>query len=737
MADDLFNQDNLDKGLESTRAMVDSVKELKSLGNAFADTFGSDLVRGAQNFNREFERISSKLEQYESFEVTRSEAARQRLRLQEKLKTLEDNTGPLQDRIEKQLKSQVASAGKIVESKGKALAKAKKEKGVESEHYKSAKERFDLSREVLDKKQDELAVAEKSLENIQESVKSGEEQIGFLDDYVKGWDKANLAGGLMLRTMKGLSKVPLVGQLLNAKDATKAMNLSLRAGESSIKAFGKGVSAAFKGIEKSTIVLAAVAAAFKALKFVFDLFLGAQKDTIEIARNLGVSREYARGLKEDFDNIAATSGTLRINGKDVAASAGQLAKELGASAPLSDQLVRGTTELVKLYGITNTAAAKTAFMFESQGTSTEKVAENLQNISTDLAKSDGILISQKSLMEKVASAGAEFAGYMGFSAEAIANSVVSTTKMGINLQQASSIAKGLLDFESSISKELEAELLTGKQFNFELARSLALQGDFAGASAEVMKQVQGITEEQRKNPIIMQSLAAATGLTVEQLNEAYIRQTYLTGKVGEYHDLLMKGGQEEQAQLVAKMAARGADLEEMKKTIGVQDAFNAALNRAKEQFQNLVGSGVLDTLVDVLTDLMDSAVEFGLGEDRKLQQINDSKGLSENQRKQLSGIVTDGSQINYDYGELQSAALVNALMAGQIDLDAIKYSQGAQGQLAQAGGRTYKVTDETVELLRELLAETKKGKVIEVGGAVFAETTNRQAGLGTYDALQG
>ena len=71
MADDIFNQDNLDRGLESTRAMVDSVKELKSLGNAFADTFGSDLVRSAQNFNREFERISSKLEQYESFEVTR------------------------------------------------------------------------------------------------------------------------------------------------------------------------------------------------------------------------------------------------------------------------------------------------------------------------------------------------------------------------------------------------------------------------------------------------------------------------------------------------------------------------------------------------------------------------------------------------------------------------------------------------------------------------------------------
>ena len=727
MADDIFNQDNLDRGLESTRAMVDSVKELKSLGNAFADTFGSDLVRSAQNFNREFEKISSKLEQYESFEVTRSQAVQQRLRLQEKQKVLEDNSRTLEQRITEDLQKQVAAAGKIVESKVKALARAKKEKGVDSEHYKSKQEQFDLAKQVLDKRQDELAVAKTSLETMQESIKAGDEQVEFLDEYVEGWDKANLAGGLMLRTMKGLAKVPLVGQLLNAKEATKAMNLSLRKGESSIKAFGKGVSAAFKGIEKSTIILAAISAAVKAIKFVFDLFVGAQRDTVEIARNLGTTREYSRELKKDFDNIAANSGTLRINGKDVAASAGQLAKALGASAPLSEELVLSTTELIKLYGVANDAAALTALMFETQGTSTEEVADNLQGISQNLAKSDGILISQKTLMEKVASAGAEFAGYMGFSAEAIANSVISTTKMGINLQQASSIAKGLLDFESSISKELEAELLTGKQFNFELARSLALQGDFAGASAEVMKQVQGITEEQRKNPLIMQSLAAATGLTVEQLNEAYIRQTYLTGEVGKYHDELMKAGKEEQAALVAKMAARSADLGEMKKTITAQEAMAAAINRAKEQFSNFVNDGTLDKLVDMITRLVDKMANsyiFGnMGSKRAAETASEIESTS-------SGFKSkDGSQLS----QAQLSEINKLKETATDDLGFFKaLLLETKGSFTAGDASIY--TDVYKSNQRSAQDRLERINVaLQVDGTTMAEINNIIMGTNTYD----
>lgn len=635
MADDLFNQENLDNGLESTRAMVDSMRELRSLSEDFAGTFGQDLVRNASAVNREFVKMSAQQEQFAAFEITRSEAAKQQSRLQLELNKLRNEQNNIEKKVKEDLAENYDTTKAVAELKREEYESMVDSKNVHASVLRQAKAAVEQAEKEADESERAYKAGVATLENLQASLKAGEEQVEYLGEYVEGWDKANLAGGLMLRTMKGLAKVPLVGQLLNAKEATKAMNLSLRKGESSIKAFGKGVSAAFKGIEKSTIILAAISAAVKAIKFFADLALGAQKNTVEIARNLGTTRELARELRSEFNDIAASSGTLRINGKDIQASFETLTTQLGVQVGLSDNLVENTAQLTKLFGISGESSAKLSTMFAATGTSVEEVSDNLQDVSVNLATSEGLVITQQKLMEKVAAAGAEFAGYMGFSAEAIAQSVVSTTKMGINLQQASTIAKGLLDFESSISKELEAELLTGKQFNFELARSLALQGDFAGASAEVMKQVQGITEEQRKNPIIMQSLAAATGLTVEQLNEAYIRQTYLTGEVGKYHDELMRGGKEEQAQLVAKMAARSADLGEMKKTISAQEAMSAAINRAKEQFSDFVNDGSLDKLVDMITRLVNTISESSL-----MRRARIETAQTENEKIQASTTAT-------------------------------------------------------------------------------------------------
>jgi hypothetical protein len=446
MADDLFNKQSLQDGLEATRAMVDSMKSLRGLSESFAGSFGNDLVRNASAVSREFEKISAQQDEFAQFEVTRSEALRQQRKLQLDINKLKDKQSEVEERVKRDLAGNYDIAKAAAEQAREEYESMEDSGQVHSSILRKAKNRLDLAEEQSKQAQQALEAGQTSLENLEASVKAGDEQLDFLDKYIGGWDKAKLAGGLLLRTMKGLSKVPLVGQLLNAKDATKAMNKSLLAGESSIKAFGKGVSAAFKGIEKSTIILAAVAAAFKALKFIFDLFAGAQKDTVEIARNLGLSREYSDDLRKDFNDIAATSGTLRVNGKDIRDSFSQITGELGAQVDLSDRLVQGQSFLTKLYNISGESASKLTTMFAAQSTDVERVADNLQDVSTNLAKSTGLIIPQQKLMQQVASAGAEFAGYMGFSAEAIADSAISATRVGINLQQASTIAKGLLDF---------------------------------------------------------------------------------------------------------------------------------------------------------------------------------------------------------------------------------------------------------------------------------------------------
>ena len=47
----------------------------------------------------------------------------------------------------------------------------------------------------------------------------------------------------------------------------------------------------------------------------------------------------------------------------------------------------------------------------------------------------------------------------------------------------------MLNFQDSISKEIEASVLIGRQLNLQKARELALSNDIEGAMREVVKQV--------------------------------------------------------------------------------------------------------------------------------------------------------------------------------------------------------------------------------------------------------
>jgi len=81
-----------------------------------------------------------------------------------------------------------------------------------------------------------------------------------------------------------------------------------------------------------------------------------------------------------------------------------------------------------------------------------------------------------------------------------------------------SISESLLDFESSIEKQMEASMLLGRQINLDRARMLALQGDQEGMMQEVLKQVGGEVEFNRMNVIARKKLAESVGVNVEQLS---------------------------------------------------------------------------------------------------------------------------------------------------------------------------------------------------------------------------
>ena len=102
-----------------------------------------------------------------------------------------------------------------------------------------------------------------------------------------------------------------------------------------------------------------------------------------------------------------------------------------------------------------------------------------------------------------------------------------TKKLGVEMSQLNSIADSLLQFESSIASELEAELITGRQLNLEQARSAALRNDMVGLAQELKKQNIDAASFQAMNRIAQEATAKALGMSVDGMAEMLENQQKL------------------------------------------------------------------------------------------------------------------------------------------------------------------------------------------------------------------
>ena len=101
----------------------------------------------------------------------------------------------------------------------------------------------------------------------------------------------------------------------------------------------------------------------------------------------------------------------------------------------------------------------------------------------------------------------------------IAAAAISAKKLGLELSNVASIANSLLNFEDSIQKQMEAEVLLGKELNLEKAREMVFNNDIAGAMEEI-SQLVSPEEFQAMDAVRREALAAATGLDAAAMARA-------------------------------------------------------------------------------------------------------------------------------------------------------------------------------------------------------------------------
>lgn len=332
-------------------------------------------------------------------------------------------------------------------------------------------------------------------------------------------DRQRLKLGMIEKIVRGISKIPIAGDLVNTAAIKDAMSEAYTKGPKglfeSLRAGAKVAKTELAGALNSmasSITLMGVG-----IKFLIDAMLRLNSLSVDMQNTMGVSRLVTTEILNDWENFQYATEDSLVNLTNMSKSLSDLQNLLQTNALFSNQQLKDQIDMTEKMGLQAEEAAQIQKFALINGRSASQV------LSVAL-KTNTTSVSYKKIMKDISNISAEtYTRYQG-NLEQIAKSVVLANKLGFNMDQASKASEALLDFQSSISNELEAELLNGKQLNLERARSFALDGKDAEAVAEITRQFGGMDRLMKLNVIQRKSLASLLGMSSDEMMEMFRTQ---------------------------------------------------------------------------------------------------------------------------------------------------------------------------------------------------------------------
>jgi len=253
---------------------------------------------------------------------------------------------------------------------------------------------------------------------------------------------------------------------------------------------------------------------------------------------LGLAAKIATDFASSMLDVRQSLGTSAVDSARIAgnmAAAGAAAKVVGGNSQEAEAAIKGlvrefgslsvvslgvSTQLGLItgqFGISGDNAAK--LLKSMDAISTASIETNLNLISSvgELARAEGVAPAQ--VLNDMASDTELFAKFGKDGGKNIGLAAIQAAKLGVNMATVAGIAESLLDFESSITNEMEAEVLLGKNLNLNKARELSLAGDLEGLQKEILKNVGSEAEFNAMNVVQRQALAKALGMNVADLGK--------------------------------------------------------------------------------------------------------------------------------------------------------------------------------------------------------------------------
>jgi len=420
---------------------------------------------------------------------------------------------------EDKIKKEIAKTAKEIADAGEKATKQQKEQlrtqKIELEQKKAEKKitaEIGSIHESMEDTMDKEALLsfdilknEKKLKDVAEQIKSNKANLGKAER--KRLDNNLKAAKAEFESAKDAATEMQAKQMVSEKlqDSLGVSANSMRELKAQAILFGRAV------MKNPMILLGA------ALVGAGMLLKKAITSTREFQKELGLSAHQAVELNKELKLNPKLVATAKLAGIELNDVAAKIQENFGDLNQVNAKNIEQLVEQNLLLGIQIDSSVKLAKTFMDVTGSSFETAMNFQASTAALAESNDV--APGDVIADIAENSESFAEFAKDGGNNIARAAIQAKKLGINLATTAKIADTLLDFESSIEKEMEASLLIGKQLNFNNARRLALEGDLAGAARDVVSQIGGQAELNRMNVIQRRALADSIGVSVEELSK--------------------------------------------------------------------------------------------------------------------------------------------------------------------------------------------------------------------------
>jgi hypothetical protein len=611
---------NSEKLLDLSNQLIDSINERKKVlkGISAEEQLYFATVKQQQKLSQD---ITANAEKYLGYQIKSKDLAKQKKAIEDNaLKSLKafekiegDITKQYQDSLkansklieqleaENKLNASVSAGVDRTIKKYNDLRTAKegganisaRELVIARRQYLAVRDQLDDSNKVIknleteQQKQESIAkTAAEIIKDGKESLENQQKEIAFLEKNLKIRKRIEDSTGLLGGMAKAASKIPGIGQYLKADEAIDEMEklaAEIEEGGGKATSFGNRMKIAGRGL---SVLAKGAYENLKSPEAVFTFFLKAaltaNDQAVKLGKSLGYAGDKANDFRESLVDIESSSNNLNVTTKNLVEAYGELAAATGFAYEFTADQLETQIKLTKQVGLTADEAAQVQrFAVLNNKTSEETYRSFLKGI-TATRNQLRVGIDFKATLAEAVKVSGQLAANLGNNPETIGKAIVTAKAFGMTLEQVSKSGESLLDFGTSISNELQAELLTGKQLNLERARSAALAGDQITLAEELAKNVGTAADFTKMNVLQQKALAQSVGMTADELANTLRKR----------EEALASG--KSLAQVTEEEAAKALERQ------SVQDKFNAAVEKLQSIIGNLL-AGPLGGFLDMLS----------------------------------------------------------------------------------------------------------------------------------------